>query len=350
MNNLPEFTPFSQILGQETAIDFLKRVVARGNIPHAYLFAGIPGVGKTTTALALTQAIICHEPENAEGCGRCPSCRQIMSGNFPDFVCLDPEGQYIKIEQIRDLNRAISFKTVSGKYRVSLIRQAEMMTAEAANSFLKTLEEPPENNILILNVTEPQALLPTIVSRCQKVFFKPLPVKAVAGWLMDKRGMEEEMAFVVAKICEGSLGRAIKMCDSEFLQQRQEYLFSLLQLPTLSPGQALEMAMEYTAKVKKKDAHVSHKGNRPLFDLLSIWKTWYRDLLMMKADCPADLLINIDFSQKLKKISKNVKMTDLINSFFILDQAQRDLLRSRNLDLMVENTVLTLNRLTGHRR
>ncbi|MEE9611719.1 MAG: DNA polymerase III subunit delta' [Desulfatiglandales bacterium] len=349
MDNVPNFTPFSQILGQDRAVNFLKGVLTKGKIPHAYLFAGIPGVGKTATALALTRAINCHEPKNPEGCGRCQSCRQIMSGNFPDLVSIEPAGQNIKIEQIRDLNRTLCFKPVSGKYRVSLVHQAETMTAEAANSFLKTLEEPPQNNILILSVTEPLALLPTIVSRCQKVFFRPLSVKAIAQWLMDKKNVEKEMASVLAKICEGSLGRAVHMCESDFLEKRQAYLFRLLQLPGLTPDEGLEMALEYTGKSKKKDPDVLGKSNTALFDLLSTWKTWYRDLLLMKADCPADQLINIDFSQKLKNISKNVKIVDLINSFFAVDQAQRDLLRTRNSDLMMENTVLTLKRLAGQK-
>jgi DNA polymerase-3 subunit delta' len=349
MNNVPNFIPFSEIIGQDRAVKFLKGVMAKGKIPHAYLFAGIPGVGKTTTALALTRAINCHKPMNAEGCGRCRSCRQIMSGNFPDLVSIEPAGQNIKIEQIRDLNRALSFKPVSGRYRVSLVHQAETMTAEAANSFLKTLEEPPQNNILILHVTEPLALLPTIVSRCQKVLFRPLPVKAIEQWLMDKKNMEKELASVLAKICEGSLGRAVHMCDSDFLEKRQAYLFRLLQLPGLPSDEGLEIALEYAGKGRKKDSHVLGRSNTDLFDLLSIWKTWYRDLLVMRANCPTDQLINIDFSQKLKNISKNVKIVDLINSFFVVNQAQRDLLRNRNLDLMMENTVLTLKRLSGQK-
>ena len=97
--------PFSQIIGQEKAIRYLKRVMRREKIPHAYLFTGIPGVGKTTAALALTQALNCHEPVNGDGCGRCPPCHQIITGNFPDLVRVRPDEKkrIIKIDQIRDL-------------------------------------------------------------------------------------------------------------------------------------------------------------------------------------------------------------------------------------------------------
>ena len=346
MPNRTSFKPFSEIIGQERAIEFLKRVMARGKIPHAYLFAGISGIGKTTSALALTQAMNCQERMNEEGCGRCQSCRQVRSGNFPDLVFVEPDGQNIKIEQIRDLNRALSFKPISGRYRVSIIRQAEMMTDEAANSLLKTLEEPPKFNILVLNVTEPRALFPTIVSRCQKVLFRPIPVRAIADWLMANQDLEEEKASVLARISEGSLGRAIRMCDGSFFKQREEYLSDLIQLPGLSSEQALERALVYTRKEKRRGPDARGKGGLGLFDLLNIWKSWYRDLLFMKLKCPTDFLINVDFSQKLQNISRHFNIEGLMESFFIIDRSQRDLRENRNLDLMMENTILSLKRLT----
>ena len=345
MANLMNFTPFSKIIGQERAIGFLKQVMAGGKIPHAYLFAGINGIGKTTTALALTRSINCHEPMNEEGCGQCKSCRQIMGGNFPDLVFIEPDGPNIKIEQIRDLNRKLSFRPLSGRYRVSIIHQAEMMTDEAANSLLKNLEEPPQNNILILRVIEPLDLLPTIVSRCQKVLFRPISSLSIADWLVDKMEMDKGQALMLAKISEGSLGRAIQLCEGDFLEKRGDYLLRLIQLPGLSQEHAIEMALEFTRREKEKRPDASERENMDLLDLLSVWKTWYRDLLLIKSKCPEDFLINIDFSHKLKNISNKAKIKDLMNSFVILDQAQRDLRRSRNLDLMMENTVLNLKRL-----
>jgi len=342
MEDVKTFKPFSEIIGQEKAITFLKRVMAREKIPHAYLFTGIPGVGKTTTALALTHALNCHEQVEGEGCGQCKSCRQIMNGNFPDLLYIRPDGQNIKIEQIRDLNRALAFKPVSDGYRVSIIFEAEMMTDEAANSLLKTLEEPPPDNILILNVTEPLDLIPTIVSRCQKISFKPLPVRVITDWLMKKEEIDEEKVLVLAKISEGSLGRTVQMVESGFFEKRQESILRLLQLPELSSEQALEMALEITKKSNKKNLNASETKDISLFELLSIWKTWYRDLVLMKVKGPADLLINIDFSHKLKNISKNFKIENLINSFMVVDRAQRDLMHSRNTDLLMENAVLSL--------
>ncbi|MBW2202876.1 MAG: ATP-binding protein, partial [Deltaproteobacteria bacterium] len=149
---------FSEIIGQEKAKRFLKRVMSEERIPHAYLFTGIPGIGKTSMAKALTMALNCHEQNDFDGCGQCPSCRQLLGGNFPDFIHIKPDGQNIRIEQIRDLNRSLSFAPLSAEHRVCVVQQAEAMTGEAANSFLKTLEEPPPGNILILNAREPRDL------------------------------------------------------------------------------------------------------------------------------------------------------------------------------------------------
>jgi DNA polymerase-3 subunit delta' len=347
MPNQRPFKPFLEIIGQKQTISFLKGVMARGKIPHAYLFAGISGVGKTTTALAFTQAINCKEQVNEEACGHCQTCRQVMHGNFPDLVLIEPDGQKIKIEQIRGLNRALSFKPVSGRYRVSIIRQAEVMTDEAANSLLKTLEEPPPNNLIILNVTEPLALFPTIVSRCQKVLFRPIPAHDIAEWLMSSLSLEKDRANVLAKISEGSLGKAIRMAEGEFIQNREYLISRLIQLQGLSSEEALEMALEYKQRRKRPGADDMGKQEWDLFDLLSIWKSWYRDLLLTKLQCPVDFLINVDFSQKLKNISRHFKIENLIESFHMVDRSQRDLLQTRNVDIMMEHTVLTLKRLAS---
>jgi DNA polymerase-3 subunit delta' len=352
MTNGTTFIPFSKIVGQDKAVQFLKQVMAGDKLPHAYLFVGIQGIGKTTTALALTRAISCREPSDGEGCGRCPSCRQVMSGNFPDLEMIGPEGNRIKIDQIRQLSRTFGFKPVSGKYRVSIIQSADRMTEEAANAFLKTLEEPPEGNILILNVKEPLGLLETIVSRCQKVPFSPIPVDLIADWLIEKKQLDGEQALLLAKISEGSLGRALNMSEDDFLERRQDYLFKLLKLPGLSPDQAVELILEVTEKNKKQALDPS--GYDGILGLLSVWKTWYRDLMLMSIDGPEKLLLNIDFSHKLKSIAKHCNIKDLMNSFQVLDVAQRDLLRMRNLDLVMENAVLTLRQFMGeetdHRR
>jgi DNA polymerase-3 subunit delta' len=335
----------SEIIGQRRAIGFLKRAIASDRIPHAFLFTGISGVGKTTTALAFTQTINCLKPEEKEGCGQCKICRQMFSGNFPDINVIEPDGQNIKIEQIRELNRSLNFKPVIGNYRVTIINRAELMTDEAANSFLKSLEEPPPGNVLILKVIEPRDLLSTIVSRCQRIPFQPLPSQIIEEWLRKEIDIEEESALLIARLSEGSLGRAVHISEGSYLTDRQSSLEKIIKLPMISKEKVLEMAMEYAGKAKKKDMERSIDIDTS--ELISIWKTWYRDLILSKVNGPPGLFINTDFSRKLRALSKNVNIDNMIESFMILDQAQRDLMRNPNLGLMMENTLLNLKRLCG---
>jgi len=328
--------PFSQIIGQERAVHLLKQAITREKMPHAYLFVGVPGVGRTTTALALAQALNCEAPETGEGCGRCKPCRQLLGGNFPDVELVEPDGQSIKIEQVRELERRFAYKPIGGRYRVSVVRPAEAMTEEASNAFLKTLEEPPAGNILILNATEPSDLLPTIVSRCQKVVFRRISPRVIEEWLIDTKGMDQEKASVLARISDGSLGRALDMEESGFLEKRHAHLLSLSQLQRIPPDEAVEWASRFVKEIGKDDRQ------EEMGALLGLWKTWYRDLLLLKAKGPEDSLINMDLSHELKIAAEAFRMEKLVSSLLALDQAERDLLRFRNRELVLENTVLRL--------
>ena len=337
---------FPQILGQERAKSFLKQVIARDKIPHAYLFTGIPGIGKTSMAMALTMALNCDSPVDGDGCGRCPSCRTIMRGNFPDFLSIKilPDKKNILIDQIRELNRELGFAPFA-KYRVCVIHQAETMTDEAANSFLKTLEEPPPGNILILNAKEPRDLLPTIVSRCQRVAFQPLPIKDMVNWLVKEKDLDEEKAEMLARISAGSLGRALKLCGGNFLDKRQEWLSRLIVLPGLSREKGFEMAVECAAEAKRMGLDTTEDGEAGILDMLTMWESWYRDLLILNAGDMTHLLMNVDFSHKLKNIAEHFKIDSLIDSLLTIDRARRDLIRNRNTKLVMEHTVLGLRRL-----
>ena len=334
---------FSQILGQKKAIGFLKKVLQGDRIPHAYLFTGVNGVGKSTTALALARAVNCGAGISDEGCGECITCRQLENGNFPDIFFLEPEGQNIKIEQIRELNRSLNFKTVSGKYRVTIIDRAEMMTEEAANSFLKTLEEPPPGNIIILKVVDPLDLLPTIISRCQKIPFHPLTREVIKKYLVEQLGQDENMAWLAAGISEGSLGWAVEVFETGFLDDRKELIQDIMKLKDLSRVEVLDMAIECNKKYSKK-AKVD-QISIDLYSVTGVWKTYFRDLLLIKVHGNDELLVNRDYLDMFAKLTEKYDSDKLIESFFILDGYQRDMLRNPNTGLMMEKMLLELKML-----
>ena len=335
---------FSKIIGQEKAKGFLLNVMSRKKVPHAYLFTGIPGIGKTSAARAFAMALNCRAPSGIDGCGVCPCCRKILGGNFPDFISIGPDGKNIKIEQIRELNHNLGYAPLSGGYRVCVIQRAEAMTGEAANSFLKTLEEPPPGNILVLNATDPRDLLPTIVSRCQRVSFRPLKTEEITGRLAESTSLDVSAAAILARTADGSLGRALEMGESNYLERRQIWLRRLFELPGQSRAEAMNLAVE---SAKESRVGLDQPGNKKvgLFDLLAVWATWYRDLLLVRAGANMHLLINIDFEDQLKRTASGLLLQNLIESFRTVDRAVRDLHRMRNPTLVMENAVLNLQKL-----
>lgn len=338
---------FSDIIGQSRAIGLLRQAMKRDQMPHAYLFTGIRGVGKTSTARAMAMHLNCTAPIEEKGCGRCAPCRQILGGNHPDLLFIQPEGANIKIDQVRGLNRKLAFAPVSAPYRISVVRRAQAMTEEAANAFLKTLEEPPPGNILILQAVEPGDLLPTIVSRCQRIAFQPLDSREIAAWLTQHHQTDPEAAGVAAAICGGSLGMALKMVTGPFLEKRRNWLLQLIDMLSKPVDAVFTLAAECAAEDAKVRLENSGDNLPGLQDLLSVWESWYRDLLLARTGAPESLLINRDFSRQLKKIAERFKIVDLIDGIFRLDRARRDILKNRNTGLVLTHLIFGLRRISA---
>ncbi len=208
--------PFSEIKGQERAISFLKKALDSNRLAHAYLFVGPEGVGRETTALSFFGRLVC---ENKIFCESCLPCRKFKKGLHPDVEILTPQGKSIKIEQIRALEAKLYFKPLEYEKRLILIPQAEAMTREAANALLKSLEEPPPYTLFVLLSQTTEALLPTIVSRCQIVRFKPLSFQVLKGLLEKRFEKLPEEAEGLAILAEGSLGRALRLAEKGLLEE-----------------------------------------------------------------------------------------------------------------------------------
>jgi DNA polymerase III delta' subunit len=231
---------FSHIFGQDAAIDWINRAYRSDHLPHGLIFAGPAGVGKTTTARALAKLFLCEQPKNASACGKCDSCRLCDAGNHPDLHIVTKEliryhdktgkskGIDLSINVVRpEVIEPAGRKPAMGRGKVFLIKQAELMTAQAQNSLLKTLEEPAGRTLLVLLTDQPEALLPTIRSRCQTVRFAALDPQHSTNELV-KRGIASDLARRATAYTDGSLGLALKWIEDGIIE-RADALTKMLQ-------------------------------------------------------------------------------------------------------------------------
>jgi DNA polymerase-3 subunit delta' len=239
---------FDEIAGQERAVAALRRAIAAGRLGHAYLFAGPPGVGKRTTALALARACICPLAPGS-GCGRCADCQLIAAGSHPDLFIEDlararaerPTAAYLSIEQVRRVRAQLAMRPVRGAHKICVIEPAERLTPDAQNALLKTLEEPAGTATLILVTSNPDALLPTIRSRCQCVRFAPLADDLVERLLIAE-GTDAEAARLAATLADGSLDAARNLADGDLAERCRELHAELDRLTRMTIPEVLDLA------------------------------------------------------------------------------------------------------------
>jgi DNA polymerase-3 subunit delta' len=305
--------PFADILEQDAAKRHLQVLLRAGSLPGALLFQGPWGVGKTRTALAFARALNC-QTSTEEACDHCPSCRKALKFSHPDirFVFPLPGGKpeeieaeesemlrsfaadpfhiirydrftSIPIDKLRELKRSASLTHAEGRHKVFVIREADRMLALQQNALLKLLEEPPPATHLVLTTGRPQALLSTIISRCQSVAFTPLSGEAVAGCLVRERGLDPERARLAAGMAEGSLGRALILAGEDVIGIRDQALRLLA--AALRGGAGLHSAAQKLAAEKDRGLV------RRLAQTLTLW---HGDLLRVRWGAPDERLANPD--------------------------------------------------------
>ncbi len=250
--------PWGSIRGHDRAVGELRRAAAEDRLPHALLFVGPEGIGKRAVALRLAQALLCHRSpvEALEPCGVCPSCKQVEAGTHPDLLRVERPGDRheLPIKVIRGLTVDLGLKPMAGARRVAIVDDADDLSEEASNAFLKTLEEPPPGSVLVLVGTTAERQLETIVSRCRVVRFDPLTEADLAAVLLD-RGLAADpaAAAALATQAEGSVARAGGLADPDVAAFRRSLVDTLADGRGFDPP-ALARRVEEFAKEAGKES------------------------------------------------------------------------------------------------
>jgi DNA polymerase-3 subunit delta' len=318
------------LLGHEWAVDMLRHHIKHDGLRHAYLFAGPPGLGRRTLALRLAQALNCTKPiALGEPCLACRDCKQIEAMQHPDLAVVqaESEGGTMKVDQIREARRTLTLKPYQAKYRVALFLRFQEANDSAANALLKTLEEAPDYAVLILTVDNPEQLLPTIVSRCEILRLRPLPIEAIEADLRE-RGMDEERARLLAHISGGRPGYARRLADdASLLEQREERLNDL---QTLLPSPRVEKFAYAEKLAKDKDS---------MRQTILIWLSYWRDVLLRVAQAETPL-VNIDRNMEIEFLAGRLDLSTARRVVGDLEGALEKMERNVNSRLLAEVLLL----------
>ena len=314
---------FRDVIGHQRPLQILRKEIETGRVYHAYLFTGMEGIGKRLVAVNMAKTLNCSD-EGGDACDHCSSCQRMDKGIHPDLIQITPAGEAIKIGQIRELQQAIAFKPYEARWRVIIVDGAERMTREAANAFLKTLEEPPPWTTIILVATAGEGLPPTVLSRCQRIPFNPLSQEEVHKVLVDHLAAEEIHTLI--PLAGGSPGRAISM-DAEEVAKARGALPSVL-----SPS------LKHRLDVAQELAHQEGRGGM----FLEILGAWLRDLVVYRETREEGLLLNRDLADEVKRVAPQGKTERLLRDFWFLLQVQQGIEAHGNLQLSLESAVLEI--------
>jgi len=338
-----------QTVGQDRAVAALQRALrpkadpplaeAGGRRAHAYLLAGPPQVGKATLARELAQALNCDGAEPP--CHECTPCRRIAAGIHADVqtVTVEASGdgavhKDISIDQIREVGRSVSLRPFEGRCRVIIIDPADAMNEAAQNAFLKTLEEPPPDVVFLLITARPQLLRATIRSRCQRLDLRPLPVAAAQAALIERWGLPERRAEVLARLSRGRLGWALAaQADEEMMRARREALMDIRNLAQCSLAERFARAGDLAGRFGRQ--------REAVLEVLDLWGQWWRDVLLGATGCQ-EAITNVDLADILRAEAARYDPRQVASFLRSLAAARRRLEENVNPRLALEVLLLDL--------
>ena len=330
-----------QIVGQSRAVSLLQRSLEQGAISHAYLLVGPPHVGKMTLALDLARVVNCRGDEPP--CSACDACQKITSGNHADVqvIGLNSAGNSndklrteIGIDQIREIQHSSNLPPFEGRSKVFIIGGAELMSTEAANCLLKTLEEPPAGVIFVLLTADESVLPATVVSRCQRLELRPLATSQVGVALSERWGVEAQKAGLLARLSHGCLGWAISAADDDsLLEQRSQRLDKLLDITSADYEERFDYVNQLVTWFSQSRSLVQ--------EILDLWLDWWRDLLLFKLGC-GDGITNIDRQDLLVGLAQGYSLAEMRAFISGIQSAGEQLMQNANPRLVLEVLMLSI--------
>lgn len=323
---------FKEVLGHSKPIKLLQQAIKNDKVAHSYLFLGNEGIGRKFVAIQLAKAINCFNNEDAQdSCDRCGSCKKIDKNIHPDVLILEPSGQTLKIEQIREMQKDLSYRPYEGRRRICILSGADRMAPNMSNSLLKIIEEPPLHTLIILLANHVKSLLPTIVSRCQIIRFYQLPISMVSSWLIKEKGLKRQEAILLASLSEGSIGKALEISKEIETIPRERLLFELIGSKCLTIKNTRNF-LELFQEDERED----------LILLLEVCKTLIRDMIMVKIN--ENSIINFDLLENIKKVSQNWDIKSLLTRIDLLHQTMSAIRNNANIKLALRMLMISWNR------
>jgi DNA polymerase III subunit delta' len=329
---------FTNIFGHEFQKEVLRRAARGDRVSHAYLFFGPDGIGKKLMALEFGKVLNCtlKEDSNIGQCD-CLSCKKIEKEIHPDVFLVEYKGvKDIKVDQIREeVEERLFFRPFEGRFKVAIVDESHRMNPSAQNAFLKTLEEPPPDSVIVLITSQPQVLLPTIRSRCQSLEFKPLSQEVIFEEVKRRTNLSLDEAAIVSRLSGGSLGKALDL-DKELLSQRKEII---MKLSNINPNHASEV-LSFAESILKNSSSGDVEKLMLVFDIISLW---LRDIVLIKIGFGEDSLSNRDLISVTRRFADRRSVDNILDKLRFFDKAWYALFHGNaNKQIAIENLVLKI--------
>lgn len=321
---------FNEFVGQDEIKEYLKKSIKDNNVSHGYIFEGNKGIGKYNMALLFAQSLLCNN-FSEEPCNECSSCIKVNTMNHPDLHIISTDDKNIKREVIDELIESINQKPYESDRKIYIINNSEDMTPQAANTFLKTLEEPVGNTIIILLTENSNLLLPTISSRCQIIRFKKIDDNIISNYVKDKFNLDNNTAKLIAYYSHGVLLNAEKIAlnENDILKRRSEII------------KVYDKILNSDRKIIFEYEQYFEENKDNIDEIIEIIMVWLRDIYFKKYEIH-DLIINTDYMNLLDHHSKIVKTQNIDMLIKYLQNVSNDIKNNVNYKLIIDNMLIKL--------